>query len=201
MHANIDTASHESPAVEPISPSEDVTNIGDEERAVGHHPSRSPTTLSENEIEATRSSSPASSGGYLKRKTSQLIEAVTSSSQKSGNAPLAPNLLALVEAYNSSSIAAGIRAEGEEIRREQIAQNNTQNVVGTELPDVVIETSLLRGRKRASWTTQFRILSGRAFKNLYRDPALLAAHYLSSIALARESQYNLFCDMLTWSPQ
>jgi len=42
----------------------------------------------------------------------------------------------------------------------------------------------LRGRKRASWGTQFRILSGRAFKNLYRDPALLAAHYISSVALA-----------------
>jgi hypothetical protein len=51
----------------------------------------------------------------------------------------------------------------------------------------VAEVSELRGRKRASWSTQFRILSGRAFKNLYRDPALLAAHYLSSIALACES--------------
>ena len=55
-----------------------------------------------------------------------------------------------------------------------------------ELPDVAAETTLLRGRKRASWGTQFRILSGRAFKNLYRDPYLLAAHYLSAIGLARE---------------
>jgi len=47
-----------------------------------------------------------------------------------------------------------------------------------------VETTLLRGRKRASYGTQFRILSGRAFKNLYRDPALLMAHYLSAIALA-----------------
>ena len=53
-----------------------------------------------------------------------------------------------------------------------------------ELRDIVMESTLLRGRRRASWGTQFRILSGRAFKNLYRDPALLAAHYLSSIALA-----------------
>jgi len=36
----------------------------------------------------------------------------------------------------------------------------------------------------ARWATQFRILRGRAFKNIYQDPALLAAHYLSSIALA-----------------
>lgn len=51
---------------------------------------------------------------------------------------------------------------------------------------MAIETALLRGRKRASYATQFRILSGRAFKNLYRDPALLAAHYLSSVGLACE---------------
>jgi hypothetical protein len=56
--------------------------------------------------------------------------------------------------------------------------------VSNELPDVVLETSMLRGRKRASWGTQFRILSGRAFKNLYRDPALLTTHYLSAVGLA-----------------
>ena len=58
-----------------------------------------------------------------------------------------------------------------------------------EMRDVAIESTLLKGRKRATWMTQFRILSGRAFKNLYRDPALLAAHYLSSIALACEFLY------------
>jgi hypothetical protein len=47
-----------------------------------------------------------------------------------------------------------------------------------------------RRRRGASWPTQFRILSGRAFKNLYRDPALLTAHYLSSIALACESFFK-----------
>jgi hypothetical protein len=68
--------------------------------------------------------------------------------------------------------------------------------VSNELPDVVLETSILRGRKGASWGTQFRILSRRAFKNLYhdRDPALLAAHYLSAIGLAgafRSCGYDL----------
>jgi hypothetical protein len=42
----------------------------------------------------------------------------------------------------------------------------------------------LRGHQRASWATQFRILSGRAFKNMYRDPALLTAHYTASVVVA-----------------
>jgi len=45
---------------------------------------------------------------------------------------------------------------------------------------------MIIGRQRATWLTQFRILSGRAFKNLYRDPALLATHYISAIIIAGE---------------
>ncbi len=86
---------------------------------------------------------------------------------------MTPRLAVLVDAYASSDIASSIRAEIDEI----------QSRAG-DLPDVVVEDSLLKGRKGASWTTQFRILSGRAFKNLYRDPMLLTMHYCSSIALA-----------------
>ena len=46
-----------------------------------------------------------------------------------------------------------------------------------EMRDIAAETGMLRGPRRAGWGTQFRIMSGRAFKNLYRDPALLTAHY------------------------
>jgi hypothetical protein len=88
-----------------------------------------------------------------------------------------------VEAYADSGIAAEIEREMKEVEQAQ-ARGDGNGTGGTELPDVIVENSLLKGRKRASWATQFRILSGRAFKNLYRDPALLTAHYLSSIALA-----------------
>ncbi|KAJ7853939.1 hypothetical protein B0H14DRAFT_3652718 [Mycena olivaceomarginata] len=54
-----------------------------------------------------------------------------------------------------------------------------------QLPDVAAEMSLLRGRKRAGFGIQFRFLSGQAFKNPYREQALLMAHYLS-IGLAYE---------------
>ena len=73
---------------------------------------------------------------------------------------------------------------------EEIARVNEGGNGNGELRDVAVESTLLKGRKRASWMTQFKILSGRAFKNLYRDPALLAAHYLSSIALACESGFS-----------
>ncbi|KAJ6620042.1 hypothetical protein B0H10DRAFT_2163652 [Mycena sp. CBHHK59/15] len=143
MHASMDGRSsyEDSPTLQPSSPSEDVTNLGDEERGLRRSHSKKP------------------------------------------NAPLAPKLAALVEAYAASTIARQIKEEGEALRASA-ARNGGAVPVAGELPDVAVETSLLRGRKRAGWGTQFRILSGRAFKNLYRDPALLTAHYLSSIALA-----------------
>ncbi|KAJ7759367.1 hypothetical protein DFH07DRAFT_1023671 [Mycena maculata] len=184
------SSSEESPTLQPSSPTDDVTNIGDEERGLlrqavplslrsGGSPS---PEHDETELRTRPNSIASTSGKYIKRKTSQLLEAVSlsSSSKKPANAPLAPKLAALVEAYAASDVARQIREEGEALRRA-----SGGGVPGTgELPDVVVETSLLRGRKRARYGTQFRILSGRAFKNLYRDPALLMAHYLSSIALA-----------------
>ncbi|KAJ7157630.1 hypothetical protein C8R43DRAFT_997189 [Mycena crocata] len=192
MHASIDgrNSTDDSPLLEPSSPAEDVTNLGDEERGLNHHQARAvPLSVrsrgssspenDETELRTRPNSTASSSGNYIKRKTSQFLEAVSlSSSKKAGHVPLAPKLVALVEAYAQSSIARQIKEEGEALQRATGANGNG------ELRDVAVETSLLRGRKRASYGTQFRILSGRAFKNLYRDPALLMAHYLSSIALA-----------------
>ncbi|KAJ7679240.1 hypothetical protein DFH06DRAFT_507364 [Mycena polygramma] len=206
VHAGMEgnNSTEDSPTLEPSSPTEDVTNLGDEERGLlRHHTpalplstrSRGSTSPENDETELrTRPNSTASiasaSGNYIQRKTSQFLEAVSisGSGSKRTNAPLAPKLAALVNAYASSGVARQIREEGEALRRASAgtgAEDGAANGNGnSELPDVVVETSLLRGRKRASYATQFRILSGRAFKNLYRDPALLMAHYLSSIALA-----------------
>ena len=190
-----------------ISPSlEDHTNLGDEERGLPIVPHSVPlsvrSVLSNNldddtELQPTRPTSAissSSSANYVKRKTSQVLEAVVSNDIVGGRktdaagTPLAPALVVLVDAYATSDIAAGIKADGEKLRREVLRTDNGDatggGAVSNELPDVVLETSILRGRKGASWGTQFRILSGRAFKNLYRDPALLAAHYLSAIGLA-----------------
>lgn len=143
----------------------------------------------------------------IKRKTSQLLEAVRVGGNGSASRDLSHKLAELVIAYENSSTARHIQAEFEAVRSANspvllsgdsfvpgegpTPSNGTINDSGervgmVEMRDVVGETGMLRGRRGASWATQFRILSGRAFKNLYRDPALLTAHYLGSIALACE---------------
>jgi len=42
----------------------------------------------------------------------------------------------------------------------------------------------VRGFKRIGWWSQFSILSSRTWKNLYRNPMLLLAHYVVAIVLA-----------------
>ena len=200
-----------------ISPSSEVhTNLGDEERGLPIVPHAVPLSVrsilsnipdDDTELQPTRpTSSSSSSANYVKQKTSQIYEAVVSNGvvniiggkkTDAAGAPLAPALVVLVDAYATSDIAAEIKAHGDQLRREVVRTvdgDATGGAVSNELPDVAVETSILRGRKGASWGTQFRILSGRAFKNLYRDPALLAAHYLSAIGLAgafRSCGYDL----------
>jgi len=143
----------------------------------------------------------------IKRRTSQLIDSVRNGRSGSANRELPEKLAELVIAYENSSTARRIQAEFEAVRSANSTapvpasgdshtpgegsapsngtiSDNGERVGTAEMRDVVGETGLLRGRRSASWATQFRILSGRAFKNLYRDPALLTAHYLGSIALA-----------------
>jgi len=124
---------------------------------------------------------------FLRRKASQVLEVVSLSTSHGGDSgpQLMPHVAALVDAYAASDIAAGIRADIQAVAQPAEGPDGSD-----ELPDVVVESTLLRGRKRATWTTQFRILSGRAFKNMYRDPALLTFQYSASIAAACE-----------WSPQ
>ena len=176
-----DASEPDSPDAGRSSPSTAGTNFRDEENGLGHRLSiRPPSGHSPTAVGPLDTAT-----GFIKRKTSQLMDAVSLSSHKTDTPPLAQQLATLVDAYANSDIAEGIKAEIEEVRASAHTGANGSGTEGGETRDVVVESSLLRGRKRASWGTQFRILSGRAFKNLYRDPALLAAHYISSIALAR----------------
>lgn len=186
-------------ALEPSTPREDFTNLGDEERALGRvahvstrlRSSGQTSSDEETELQPRRASPP--SGGIFKRKTAKFLGAIARAIQRggAGGATITPNLAALVEAYRASEIAAAIQRDIDGVSSAHSHSGHGGPGDGptsgeNELPDVAIESLLLKGRKRASWATQFRILSGRAFKNLYRDPALLAAHYSSSIALACE---------------
>jgi hypothetical protein len=184
-----------------------ITSFADEERALGssssgfnvHSPStHTPNNTREESTELrTRpnsinesSSVPSNegkgaaltAGNYIKRKTSQLLD-VFSSSSTQADVPLNPQLAHLVQAYASSQIAADIRADIAEATSNLVEPNPDP---AREQRDVVEESVGVRGRRRASYATQFKILSGRAFKNLYRNPALLTAHYISSLAIACE---------------
>ncbi|KAI0833563.1 hypothetical protein BC628DRAFT_1527478 [Trametes gibbosa] len=190
MQAGMEPRSLDSPATEATQPAEDVsptadeTNIPDEERAFiqpSNASAHSNSRLSQvDEVtEPTRAGSIHSSTAYIRRQTSRLLEAIRPSSGAHGG-PVPPKLAELIESFKRSSIAAALSAEVLEVASTPAVQGNGT----TELPDVAVESGISRGRKRASWGTQFRILSGRAFKNLYRDPALLAAHYISAICVA-----------------
>ncbi|KAI0044158.1 hypothetical protein FA95DRAFT_1608776 [Auriscalpium vulgare] len=183
MQSESEPKSVGSPSTGLISPP-DESNLRDEERGL-LTPSNTngfsvPTAPDETELQERPVSAHNTNGeSFIKRKTSQLLDAVSFSSQSGEAAPLSPHLATLVEAYASSDIARGIRADIADAAQPRAGPDGS-----TELPDVVVESTLLRGRKRATYATQFRILSGRAFKNLYRDPALLTFHYAGSIALA-----------------
>lgn len=176
-----------------ISPTGDVTasdSLRDEERALPT-PRRethvlsggqSPNSADETELQVRRNGDGNGVGeGFLQRKTSQLLEVISLSTAHGSDPgpPLMPHVAGLVDAYATSEIATAIQAE---IR--SVAQPAQGPEGSEELPDVMVESELLRGRKRATWATQFSILSGRAFKNMYRDPALLTFQYSASIAAA-----------------
>ena len=87
--------------------------------------------------------------------------------------PMSQKLEELVSSYESSDVARKVREEV-----ESPVQDNGE-------PEAAESR---QGYRRASWWTQFTILSGRAFKNLYRNPLLMLTHYAISILVASTSQ-------------
>jgi len=130
------------------------------------------------------------------------------SSSSSGGTPaaaLSAELLGLIRKYEDSEVFAQIRAEIVSYQTRAAAaqgqggasseDDGDPSGSGGARADVdadadAIETRALRGFKKASLWTQLVILSGRAFKNLYRNPMLMLAHYAMAIVLA------LFCGFL-----
>ncbi|GAA6037205.1 hypothetical protein JCM8097_008619 [Rhodosporidiobolus ruineniae] len=85
---------------------------------------------------------------------------------------LPPPLARLVDAFASSTVA--------QQTKEEIAQAKVAALTGGGAGDPVV----LRNYQRASWWSQFKILSGRSFKNLYRDPMLMLSHYAVAVIAA-----------------
>ncbi|CAG8760361.1 2294_t:CDS:2, partial [Racocetra fulgida] len=86
------------------------------------------------------------------------------------NDNMSDHLRMLVDSYRKSSIATRIRNE--------IDRSNVPVLTSVQ------ESLILSSHRRASWSTQFKILSDRTFKNLYRNPMLMLTHYCISVYLA-----------------
>ncbi|QRV74844.1 ATP-dependent permease [Ceratobasidium sp. AG-Ba] len=160
MHARGEKASGRN------SSSLSISDAVDEETGLVPQSSRSASEQPEASTELQTRTNPSTetsstTGNFIQRKSSQLFDIFGASSPHTdGPATLPPKLAALVQAYSDSDVAASVLAEVARLRAAG----------GAVLPES-------GGRVRASWLTQFRILSGRAFKNLYRDPALCALFY------------------------
>ncbi|PWN42701.1 hypothetical protein IE81DRAFT_119342 [Ceraceosorus guamensis] len=120
---------------------------------------------------------PSNGKQSLRHKTSKLAAGVRNAlgSRPLATAQITPRLAALVDTYAKSSVS-------EELQKEI---RSFENEAGSaSLPDVSDPERSLQGYEKASLWTQLVILSGRAFKNLYRNPMLMAAHYTMSLVLA-----------------
>lgn len=129
---------------------------------------------------------------------------------------ISDELAALIRGYESSSISRSVRAviseclassypnasanDLESLRlRSRRTQNNLLPTVNSQ--SIMRASSFFNGsqtfiegfeRSGANWVDQFKILSGRTFKNLYRNPDLLRTHYAISIFVA------FLCGLLFW---
>lgn len=98
----------------------------------------------------------------------------------------ATDLDVLIAAYRNSDVAAAIQ---DEIRAAGAPESN-----GNANGSVGHNTSGsgMRGFKRIGWLAQFLILSQRTWKNLYRNPMLMLAHYAIAILLGVLCGYLFF---------
>ncbi|KAJ3297942.1 hypothetical protein HK104_011342 [Borealophlyctis nickersoniae] len=121
---------------------------------------------------------------------------------------LNPHLQALVEGYATSTTAAAIGAEiasalqtandippigegtplGANPSIRPRPSRSSLAAATTDFTNIFISAP----SHRATWYTQFKILSNRTFKNLYRNPDLLQTHYAISIVVA------VLCGVLFW---
>ncbi|KAL7420171.1 FAD-dependent urate hydroxylase [Cryptotrichosporon argae] len=137
-------------------------------------------SLDDGDVEAE----PPTRLGTIKAKAARVLGAFGDSGTSTPSDPRMPESLAsLVLAARASDDAKIVEAE---IARIEAGQS-PDGGAAPDARDVAYETGLLRGYTKASYWTQFKLLSGRAFKNLYRNPLLMATHYAVAIVVA------LFC--------
>jgi ABC-type multidrug transport system ATPase subunit len=119
----------------------------------------------------------------IKNKAARLLGAFSSGSStpiKTDGRTIPESLATLVLAARGSDGAKIVEAEIARIRNGESPDGGTSNSER----DVGEEIGLLRGYDKATFWTQFEILSARAWKNLHRNPMLMAAHYIVAVVVA-----------------
>lgn len=143
---------------------------------LGGPSSGSTTAASDSDLDERRTEpdTPTRGGHGLK----QFLPSAVSGQATSHESSLSPELARLVAAFSTSSISEATRKE---ISQAKAAGATRGAGGGTDPRDLS-----LRNYKRASPWSQFKILSGRSFKNLYRDPMLMLSHYAVAVIAAGE---------------
>jgi ABC-type multidrug transport system ATPase subunit/ABC-type multidrug transport system permease subunit len=105
-----------------------------------------------------------------------------------------PSLDTLVELYKNSQLAESIRQKIERAKQTTIVDTPgyESSSSSTSSPRSIqdFNDNDLKGYDKVGVFGQFKILSGRTFKNLYRNPMLLLTHYVMAVLLA------VFCGVL-----
>ncbi|KAF2856625.1 hypothetical protein T440DRAFT_549980 [Plenodomus tracheiphilus IPT5] len=97
------------------------------------------------------------------------------------NGSTGTNLDILINAYNSSDIAASLH---EDIVGAVANANQANGTNGATYPNGFVAAGKLKGFRKVGFFGQFRILSRRTWRNLYRNPMLMLTHYAIAIVLA-----------------
>jgi ABC-type multidrug transport system ATPase subunit len=97
------------------------------------------------------------------------------------NGATGTNLDLLINAYSSSDIAARIR---DDIASSVASANQANGTNGVQQPNGFVAAGKLKGFRKVGLFGQFKILSRRTWRNLYRNPMLMLTHYAIAIVLA-----------------
>jgi ABC-type multidrug transport system ATPase subunit len=99
----------------------------------------------------------------------------------SADAGTGTNLDILISAYAQSDVATNIR---EDIASSVSSANEANSANGHQEQNGFINAGKLKGFQKVGLFGQFRILSRRTWRNLYRNPMLMLTHYAIAILLA-----------------
>ena len=155
-------------ALIPLEGEEDARPVSDAEIGLARS-SSSPVVEEEGTELATRKPSFVDSAR-------RAIPFLSSSRAAHSPAKVTARVASMTSAYVDSGPAKSVRQEIDEAKSSG-ATHEASNGGGP---------MVLRAHKRASWWSQFAILSARSFKNLYRNPMLMLSHYAVSLVVARE---------------